>query len=97
MAAKTKEMNQIKQVILRHMQGESNRSIARALGISKNTVNRYVSLAEGDKLPLKDLVKLEDPVLDFRFNGGSPRMRTSASRTSWPGSHTLRVRCAAST
>lgn len=72
MAAKTKEMEQIKQVILRHMQGESNRSIARALGISKNTVNRYVSLAESDKMALKDLVRLEDPVLDFRFNGGSP-------------------------
>ena len=54
------------------MQGESNRSIARSLSMSKNTVNRYVALAEEDELPLKALVALEDEELDFRFNGGSP-------------------------
>ncbi|MCF0220529.1 MAG: IS21 family transposase [Muribaculaceae bacterium] len=72
MAATTKDMNTIKQVLIRHMQGESNRSIAKALSLSKNTVNRYVALAEGDKLSLKELVSLDDPELDFRLNGGSP-------------------------
>lgn len=72
MAAKTKEMEIIKQVILRHKQGESNRSIAKALSLSKNTVNRYVSLAEADQLSLGDLLKLDGPVLDYRFNGGRP-------------------------
>lgn len=72
MAAKTTNMSIIKQVILRHCDGESNRSIAKALSISKNTVNRYVSLANADKLSLKELVALDDVELDFRFNGGSP-------------------------
>lgn len=65
-------MEIIKQVLLRHQAGESNRSIARALSLSKNTVNRYVALAQSDKLSLKELVALDDPELDFRFNGGSP-------------------------
>ena len=72
MAYKTKDMSTIKQVILRHLQGESNRSIAKSLSISKNTVNRYISLAEADSMPLRQLVELEDETLDFRFNGGSP-------------------------
>ena len=72
MAYKTKDMSAIKQVILRHLQGESNRSIAKSLSMSKNTVNRYISLAEADSMPLRQLVELEDETLDFRFNGGSP-------------------------
>lgn len=72
MAYRTTNMDTIKQVILRHMQGESNRSIAKSLSLSKNTVNRYVTLAESDKLSLRELVALDDPALDFRFNGGSP-------------------------
>lgn len=71
MSGKTKEMDTIKQVLLRHQQGESNRAIARAMSLSKNTVNRYVALAEADKLTISDLVALEGPLLDFRFNGGN--------------------------
>lgn len=72
MAYTTKDMNTIKQVILRHIQGESNRSIAKSLSISKNTVNRYMSLAREDSLSLRELVALDDVALDFRLNGGSP-------------------------
>ena len=72
MAYTTKEMTTIKQVILRHIQGESNRSIAKSLSMSKNTVNRYIRLAEADSMSLRDLVALDDVALDFRFNGGSP-------------------------
>lgn len=72
MAYKTTEMNIIKQVLLRHVSGESNRSIAKALSLSKNTVNRYIALAKGDKLSIKELVALDEVELDFRFNGGSP-------------------------
>ena len=66
------DMNVIKQVLLRHMDGESNRSIARALSLSKNTVNRYVALARGDAMGIAGLVALDDVELDFRFNGGAP-------------------------
>lgn len=65
-------MNIIKQVLIMHEQGESNRGIARALSLSKNTVNRYVALAREDKLSIKELLALDDPELDFRFNGGRP-------------------------
>lgn len=72
MAAHTKNMNVIKQVLLRHMEGESNRSIARALSLSKNTVNRYISIAKGDEMSMDRLVVMDDVELDFRFNGGAP-------------------------
>lgn len=72
MAAQTKDMNVIKQVLLRHMDGESNRSIAKALSLSKNTVNRYVTLAKADAIDIGKLVTLDDVELDFRFNGGVP-------------------------
>lgn len=72
MAAKTTTMEIIKQVLLRHLNGESNRSIAKALSLSKNTVNRYVSLGKSDSKSIRDLVALDDVELDFRFNGGSP-------------------------
>lgn len=72
MAYKTKSMSTIKQVLLRHRNGESNRSIAKALSISKNTVNKYVDLAKNDQLSIETLTRMDDIELDFRFNGGSP-------------------------
>ena len=64
MAGKSKRMNQIKQVLLLHQQGVSNRQIARELGMSKDTVNRYVSQAEQDTMGVKGLIEMEDPVLE---------------------------------
>ena len=55
-------MNQIKQVLLLHQQGVSNRQIARELGMSKDTVNRYVSQAKQDTMGVKGLIEMEDPV-----------------------------------
>ena len=72
MAAKTTDMTTIKQVLILHQQGVSNREIARRLSLSKNTVNRYMLLAENDELSLQELLALDEPILDFRFNGGSP-------------------------
>ncbi|PIG97905.1 hypothetical protein CS542_06615 [Pedobacter sp. IW39] len=47
MAGKAKAMSQIKQLRL-HQQGDSIKSIARILGISKNTVKSYlIKLAAG--------------------------------------------------
>lgn len=72
MAGTTKEMTMIKQLLIRYLQGEKKRSISRSLGVSRKTVDRYIALAEADALSLEELVKLEDELLDFRFNGGSP-------------------------
>lgn len=65
-------MNIIKQVLIRLSQHESIRSIASALHISKNTVSRYKALAEASNMPTRELLQLEDQVLNHRFNGGNP-------------------------
>lgn len=72
MAKQPISMNIIKQVLIRLSQKESIRSIAAALHISKNTVNRYKLLAEADTMPIRELLALEDTVLNHRFNGGNP-------------------------
>lgn len=72
MATQPISMNIIKQVLIRLSQKESIRSIASALHISKNTVSRYKSIAEADPLTTRELIALEDTVLNHRFNGGNP-------------------------
>ena len=42
MAGKPKSMSQIKQLLLLHQQGKGLKTIARILGMSKNTVRSYV-------------------------------------------------------
>ena len=72
MAGKAKAMSQIKQLLRLHKQGDSIKSIARTLGISKNTVKSYlIKLATG-KLPVAELLALEDPVLESKFHAGNP-------------------------
>ena len=72
MATQSISMNIIKQVLIRLSQKESIRSIAAALHINKNTVSRYKALADADPMALRDLLMLEDTVLNHRFNGGNP-------------------------
>lgn len=72
MATQPISMNIIKQVLIRLSQNESIRTIAAALHISKNTVSRYKALAQSDSLTTRELIALEDTVLNHRFNGGSP-------------------------
>lgn len=72
MAGKPKTMSLIKQLLQLHLQGRSRKFIARALGISKNTVKTYL-----EKLSLLDvdtnyLLSLEDPVLEAKFYPGNP-------------------------
>ena len=45
MTGKTKEMSKIKQLLIMHRDGRSNRSIAKDLGMDKETVNNYVNKA----------------------------------------------------
>ena len=72
MSGKTKRMNRIKQLLRLHLDGTSNRAIAVSLDMNKETVNRYVALAKSDNMDIKELLLLDDPVLEYRMNGGNP-------------------------
>ena len=66
MANKLNSMD-IKQIIRLHQSGESNRQIAKLLGISRNTVNDYVrQLGTMDK-DLGELLRLEESVFQELF------------------------------
>lgn len=72
MAGKAKAMSQIKQLLRLYKQGNSIKSIARNLGISKNTVKSYILKLAAGKLPIAELLTLEDPVLESKFHAGNP-------------------------
>jgi transposase len=72
MAGKTKEMSQIKQMLLLSQQGVSNRKIAMSLGLNKETVNNYMRKVNADSMCIKELLQLDDPALEHRIKGGSP-------------------------
>lgn len=71
MAGKTKEMSQIKQLLLLKQDGVSNRKAAGIVGINKETANHYVKKALADELGIDGLLKLDDPVLEHRLKGGN--------------------------
>jgi len=72
MAGKIKDMSNVKQMLRLHQNGVSNRQIAKELSVDKETVNRYVKRAKQDQLSIKELLKLDDPVLQCRMSGGNP-------------------------
>lgn len=72
MAGKTKEMSQIKQLLLLKKEGVSNRKAADIVGINKETANNYVRKALADELGIDGLLKLDVPVLEHRLKGGNP-------------------------
>lgn len=72
MATQPTSMNIIKQVLIRLSQKESIRSIASTLHISKNTVSRHKAISEADPMSVRELIALEDTILNHRFNGGNP-------------------------
>ena len=61
MAGKTKEMSQIKQLLLLKQDGVSNRKAAGIVGINKETANNYVKKALADELGIDGLLKLDGP------------------------------------
>ncbi|MFT4092099.1 MAG: IS21 family transposase [Niabella sp.] len=65
-------MSKIKQLLRLHQQGVSNRKIATILGLYKGTVNSYIQKLDAGKFPIEELLELEDPVLESKFNAGSP-------------------------
>lgn len=72
MAGKPKPMSQIKQLLRLHEQGHSIKSIARNLGVSRNTVKAYLIKLSTGLLPVGELLALEDPVLEGKFHAGNP-------------------------
>jgi transposase len=72
MAGTTTGMSKIKQIIRLHLDGYSNRAIAAALEMNKETVNRYVLRATADSMPFEALLSLDDPILEHRLTGGHP-------------------------
>ena len=72
MAGKITPMSKIKQALLMHRNGMSNRDIAKNVGIDKCTVNTYVRKIKADPLSLEALLKLEEPELEARMFAGNP-------------------------
>ena len=72
MAGKPKRMGQIKQLIRLYQQGLGKKTIARELGMSKNTVKSYVDRIEKGELTLNSLLELDDPVLEWKLLAGNP-------------------------
>lgn len=79
MAGKPKPMSQIKQLIILHNQGKGRKTIARTLGISKNTVKAYLEKlkmlqnpSKGKGFSSRQLIKLADPELEAKFHPGNP-------------------------
>lgn len=77
MAGKIKDMSQIKQLLILHEQGKGKKTIARILGMSKNTVKEYllkleVLIGSSSGFTISDLLKLENPELEVKFHSGNP-------------------------
>lgn len=72
MAGKPKRMSQVKQIFLMHIQGAGNKSIAKALSISKNTVKAYIRKAKALDIPMEAFLAMEDPVLEQKLWPGNP-------------------------
>lgn len=72
MAGKSVNMSKIKQVLQLSENGVSNRQIAKDLDINKETVNNYVRFFGNDPLTLSEVLKMEDPELEYRLRAGDP-------------------------
>ena len=72
MAGKITLMSTVKQVLLKHQHGDSIRSIARHLSISRNTVKSYLAKVETLGIGIDALLALDDMQLESRFHVGNP-------------------------
>ena len=72
MAGKITSMSKIKQVLLMHRNGMSNRAIAKAAELDKCTVNEYIRKIKADPLSLETLLLLDEPELEAHMFAGNP-------------------------
>lgn len=71
MANQQKTMNEVKQIIRMHQQGVAIKGMARALGMSKNTIKEYVRRIYSVNKPLEELLSMEGPALSVLLSQGS--------------------------
>ena len=72
MANNAIDMSKLKKVLRLFKNGSmSNRKIAEAVELDKNTVNKYINQARRDSLSVDELLALDDPVLAHRMTGGN--------------------------
>ncbi|MDR0206257.1 MAG: IS21 family transposase [Bacteroidales bacterium] len=71
MAGKTTRMSKIKQLLRLHESGVSNRQIAKTLSLDRDTVNNYIRKLKSGGMQTKELLELEDPVLENKFIAGT--------------------------
>ena len=69
MAGKIVRMYKLKQIISLKMQGQSRKSIAKAVGTSKTTVKKYLQLIESNCWDNELLLSMEDHELESLFTG----------------------------
>jgi transposase len=78
MAGKTTNMSQIKQLLILQEQGKRIKTIARSLGISKNTVKAYLQKLDAlgsrrvNPITAEQLIHLPEPELEAVFHAGNP-------------------------
>lgn len=79
MLGKTKETMEIREMLRRFHQAQSNRGIARDLGINRKTVDRYRAWVDEQVLLERPLLLLGDPhhLLDETLNNASPPQNKS--------------------
>ncbi|MGJ1316873.1 helix-turn-helix domain-containing protein, partial [Sphingobacterium multivorum] len=65
-------MSQIKQLIRLYQSGSGIKTIARILGMSKNTVKSYLKKMADGGFNTEELLKQEDPLLEKSFYAGNP-------------------------
>jgi len=71
MAGKVTKMSKIKQLIQLHETGVSNRRIAKALSLDRETVNTYVRKLKAGNMQTAELLELDAPVLESKFMAGT--------------------------
>jgi transposase/uncharacterized protein YeaO (DUF488 family) len=72
MAGKPTRMSLVKQLLRMHQKGKGYKTIARTLSVSKNTVKSYVLKVKESRIPIEELLNLEDPILEKALLAGNP-------------------------
>ena len=73
MAGTTIIMSKLKHIVRLRSNGTPLQTIAKASGLSRNTVKKYLRLIEVKKLGYEDLLKIDDAILDALLNDPEPR------------------------
>ena len=68
MANKNIDMSKLRQIIKLYCQKQGSRTIRDATGISRSTVQKYITQFRGLKIPLDELSKLPDRELEALFH-----------------------------